>query len=73
MRRATRRGELGDGADGLLACGADRHAPAGIKDAREWKRSGATAADVLAAIDAAPVRKLRVSVCRKAGHHAKRS
>ena len=45
--------------------------PAGIKDAREWKRSGATAADVLAAIDAAPVRKLRVSVCRKAGHHGR--
>ena len=31
-----------------------------MKDAREWKRSGATAADVQAAIDAAPVRKLAV-------------
>jgi hypothetical protein len=39
--------------------------PAGVKDAREWKRRGATAADVQAAIDAAPVRKLAVSVCRK--------
>jgi phage/plasmid primase-like uncharacterized protein len=41
--------------------------PASVKDAREWKRSGATAADVQAAIDVAPVRKLRVSVRRKAG------
>jgi hypothetical protein len=40
--------------------------PAGIKDAREWKRCGATAADVQAAIDAAPVRRLAVNV-RKAG------
>jgi DNA primase len=45
--------------------------PTGVKDAREWKRGGATAADVTAAIDAAPVRKLRVSVRRKAGHDAK--
>jgi hypothetical protein len=35
--------------------------PAGVKDAREWKRRGATAADVQAMIDAAPVRKLTVS------------
>jgi phage/plasmid primase-like uncharacterized protein len=28
--------------------------PAGIKDARAWKRSGATAADIQAAIDATP-------------------
>jgi hypothetical protein len=35
--------------------------PAGIKDAREWRQRGATAADVLSAIDAAPVRKLKVS------------
>ena len=41
--------------------------PAGIKDAREWKRNGATAADVQAAIEAAPIRKLRVSIRRKAG------
>ncbi len=34
--------------------------PVGIKDAREWKRRGATAADVTAAIDAAPVRKLEI-------------
>ncbi|MCG2682226.1 MAG: hypothetical protein L6306_01275 [Planctomycetales bacterium] len=47
--------------------------PAGAKDARDWKRKGATAADVEAAIDAAPVRKLRVSVRkRKAEHDAKR-
>jgi hypothetical protein len=36
--------------------------PAGVKDAREWRRRGATAADVQTAIDAAPVRKLAVSV-----------
>ncbi len=47
--------------------------PAGVKDAREWRRRGATAADVQAAIDAAPVRRLRVSIRRKAGHDAKRS
>jgi hypothetical protein len=45
--------------------------PSGIKDAREWKRSGATAADVQQAIDAVPVRKLTVStrMRRKAGAH----
>jgi hypothetical protein len=45
--------------------------PSGIKDAREWKRSGATAADVQAVIDAAPVRKLAVlaRTQRKAGVH----
>ena len=41
--------------------------PVGVKDAREWKRRGATAADVQAAIDAAPVRKLAVSVSQKEG------
>jgi 5S rRNA maturation endonuclease (ribonuclease M5) len=41
--------------------------PDGIKDAREWKRSGATAADISAAIDAAAVRKLAVRVERKGG------
>jgi hypothetical protein len=47
--------------------------PSGIKDAREWKRRGATAADVQAAIDAAPVRKLAVSttIRRKAGRHGR--
>ncbi|HYW80449.1 MAG TPA: toprim domain-containing protein, partial [Thermoguttaceae bacterium] len=35
--------------------------PDGIKDARAWKQSGATAADVQAAIDAAPVRRLPVT------------
>jgi len=39
--------------------------PAGVKDARDWKRSGATTADVLAAIDAAPVRRLTVTTRRK--------
>jgi hypothetical protein len=45
--------------------------PAGVKDAREWKRRGATAADVQAAIDAARVRKLTVStrIRGKAGRH----
>ena len=43
--------------------------PAGVKDAREWKRRGATAADLEAAIDAAPMRKLVVRVQRRAKHH----
>jgi hypothetical protein len=34
--------------------------PTGFKDAREWKRRGATAADVQAAIDVAPVRRLAI-------------
>lgn len=38
--------------------------PYGIKDARAWKRAGATAADVQAAIDAAPVRRLAVTAIR---------
>ena len=41
--------------------------PSGIKDARQWKQCGATGADVLAVIDAAPVRSLRLT-SRKAGH-----
>jgi hypothetical protein len=44
--------------------------PVGIKDAREWRRRGATAVDVLAAIDAAPARRLAVKTSilyRKAG------
>jgi len=41
--------------------------PPGVKDAREWKRRGARAADVQAAIDAAPVRRLAVQTKRKAG------
>ena len=47
--------------------------PSGVKDAREWKRSGATSADVQQAIDAAPVRKLAVSarMRRKVGHHGR--
>ena len=42
--------------------------PTGCKDAREWKQRRATVADVLAAIEATPVRRLTVSV-RKAGRH----
>ena len=53
---------LGNGAARLLPVGAHHHAPGRHKDAREWKRRGATAADVQAAIDAAPVRRLAVSV-----------
>jgi DNA primase len=34
--------------------------PPGVKDARAWKRSGATAADVEAAIDAAEPRRLPI-------------
>jgi hypothetical protein len=34
--------------------------PNGIKDARAWKQAGATAADVLALIEAAPACKLRI-------------
>lgn len=37
--------------------------PAGIKDARAWKQSGATAADVQALIDATPIRRL--TICMK--------
>jgi len=46
--------------------------PAGVKDMREWRRGGATAADVQTAIDAAEVRKLPVSIRkRKSKHDAK--
>jgi 5S rRNA maturation endonuclease (ribonuclease M5) len=41
--------------------------PTGIKDARQWLQRGATAADVAGIIDAAPVRRLRLT-SRKAGH-----
>ncbi len=39
--------------------------PVGAKDAREWKRSGATHGDIQAAIDAAPSRRLAVRIERK--------
>jgi hypothetical protein len=39
--------------------------PSGVKDAREWKRRGATAGDVTAAIGAAAVSKLQVSIHKK--------
>lgn len=49
--------------------------PAGIKDARQWKQRGATAAGVAAVIDAAPVRRLAVTISRhrkaKAGRHGR--
>jgi DNA primase len=40
--------------------------PAPHKDARAWKQAGATAGDVVALIDAAPVRRLQIRT-RKAG------
>ena len=51
----------------LAYCPAVRIAtpPAGFKDARQWKQRGATAADVAAVIDAAPVRRLEISVSRQ--------
>jgi len=46
--------------------------PAPHKDARGWLRAGATAADVQAAIDAAPVRRLKVTTRTKGrGHDAR--
>ena len=39
--------------------------PAGVKDARDWKRRGATAADVAAEIGAAPVRRLEIRTATK--------
>ena len=47
--------------------------PPSVKNTREWKRQGATHADVQAAIDAAPVRRLAIStrIRGKAGHDAK--
>ena len=47
--------------------------PAGVKDAREWKRSGATHADVQAAISVATVRKLSITTkIRKTRRDGKR-
>ena len=43
--------------------------PLGTKDAREWKRCGATHHDIQATIDAAAVRRLAITT-RKVGHHA---
>jgi len=43
--------------------------PAETKDARAWWRSGAEAKDVLAAIEAAPVRQLRIGTRCGAGQH----
>lgn len=40
-------------------------APSPYKDARAWRRAGATAADVLAAIDAATTRRLEVNITTK--------
>ncbi len=36
--------------------------PSGIKDARQWVQSGATAADVQLAIDATPIRRLEMRI-----------
>ena len=41
--------------------------PAGVKDAREWKRAGATRPDVQAAIDVAPTLPLEVRARTRAG------
>ncbi|MDA1055006.1 MAG: toprim domain-containing protein [Planctomycetota bacterium] len=41
----------------------------GCKDAREWKRCGATRGEVQSTIDAAPARLLTITT-RKVGHHA---
>lgn len=41
--------------------------PAGIKDARAWRIAGATAADVVARLEAAPMRRLVVSVNGRGG------
>ena len=38
--------------------------PAEIKDARGWRSTGASAKDVLAAIDAAPLRQLEITTRR---------
>lgn len=38
------------------------HPPGGVKDAREWKKRGATRQDVLAAIETAQPRRLAVRV-----------
>jgi hypothetical protein len=45
--------------------------PDGIKDARAWKCAGATAAEMLAMIDAAPIRKLKITVEKAGGRRGK--
>jgi hypothetical protein len=45
--------------------------PTPHKDARAWKQAGATAGDVQAAIDAAPVRRLAVQVRKAGGNHGR--
>jgi len=55
-------------ADQLLACLSDVRVvapPDGIKDARAWKRRGATEEDINAAIEAASARQLVVTATRK--------
>jgi hypothetical protein len=39
--------------------------PAGIKDARAWKRAGATAADIFSAVDATFSKKLKITLTAK--------
>jgi len=71
-RRARRPGQ--DGAERLASellayCPAVKviAPPPGVKDARAWVQAGGTAADVQQAIDAAPVRRLKVTVRQKDG------
>lgn len=45
--------------------------PAGMTDAREWRRHGATRQEVQTVIDATPVRKLKVHVRKKAGRQSR--
>jgi hypothetical protein len=40
--------------------------PAPFKDVREWKQAGAMADDVVAAIDAAPIRRLTIAMMGRA-------
>lgn len=45
--------------------------PAGIKDARDWKQAGATAADIQKLIDGAPLRRLNIGVLYHGQHATK--
>ena len=47
--------------------------PVPHKDARAWRQSGGTAADVQTAIDAAPVRRLTISTRKKGRRHDART
>ncbi len=45
--------------------------PTPFKDARAWRQGGATAADVQLLIDAAPVRRLKLTIRKAGGHNGK--